>query len=381
MSDPVSSGSGNTGPALKSTRSLLLKWVLRLLVLMGIVWWAWEHWFSVPIISTDNAYSTAEVAAITPLVGGPVLAVHVLETGVVQQGDLIAEIDPSELEIAVRQAEAGLAMAERETAQLFAHTRVLEADVAATRAKLSQADADQANARAGLDKAERDYERRQRLYDNAAIGEEELNNAETALQQAQANLKLAEANRRVIDAAVVTARSSLESHNQLIEGLSPKTHPAVLAAQSLVDQARLNLQRTQLFAPFGGIVTQLNVEIGQLVEAGQRLMYLVPAEGIYVEANFKENQLAQVALGQRVEVVADLYGDQVIYQGRVSGIAGGTGAAFAAIPEQNATGNWIKVIRRLPVRIELDPKQVEAHPLRIGLSMQATVYIDEAASE
>ncbi|WP_434508532.1 HlyD family efflux transporter periplasmic adaptor subunit [Pseudomonas aeruginosa] len=150
-------------------------------------------------------------------------------------------------------------------------------------------------------------------------------------------------------------------------------NPAVLAAKARLDQARVNLERTVLRAPFDGVIAQRSVEIGQQVQTGVRLMTVVPIDRIYVDANFKEGQLQKVRPGQHVELTSDLYGSDVVYTGRVEGFAGGSGSAFAAIPAQNATGNWIKVVQRLPVRIWIDPEQLKQHPLRVGLSMEATV--------
>ncbi|MCF8999848.1 HlyD family efflux transporter periplasmic adaptor subunit, partial [Acinetobacter nectaris] len=169
------------------------------------------------------------------------------------------------------------------------------------------------------------------------------------------------------------AQSNLDANNALIKGLDQETTPDVLAAQAKVDQAQLNLERTVIKAPVDGVVTNRNVQIGQTVAVGSSLMLVVPVNKLYVDANFKENQLADVKPGQAVTLTSDLYGDDVVYHGKVVGFSGGTGAAFALIPAQNATGNWIKVVQRLPVRVALDPNELEKHPLRVGLSMTAKV--------
>lgn len=195
---------------------------------------------------------------------------------------------------------------------------------------------------------------------------DELTAAENRLRNATAALAAARAQRGA-------AEGSRAVNKALISGVSLETNPEVAAARAQLAQARLNLQRTVIRAPIDGVIAKRAVQVGQRVQVGAPLMTVVPVDQAYVNANFKEGQLARVQIGQPVELTSDLYGSSVKYRGRVAGLAGGTGSAFSLIPAQNATGNWIKVVQRLPVRIELDAAELRAHPLRVGLSMKATI--------
>jgi membrane fusion protein (multidrug efflux system) len=205
------------------------------------------------------------------------------------------------------------------------------------------------------------------------VSGDELTQARTAFQSAQAARALARAGVESAEATQAAATGELQASAAMVEGTNIGTAPEVLAARARLAQARLNLQRTVIRAPIDGIVTSRQVQIGQRVAAGAPIMTLVPVAAAYVDANFKEDQLAKVRPGQPVRLTSDFYGGDVVFHGRVVGFAGGTGAAFALIPAQNATGNWIKVVQRLPVRIALDPRELTQHPLRVGLSMTATV--------
>ncbi|EQB09850.1 hypothetical protein L288_05415, partial [Sphingobium quisquiliarum P25] len=174
------------------------------------------------------------------------------------------------------------------------------------------------------------------------------------------------------------AQGQLAANDALVRGLSAETDPAVLAAKAKVENARLDLQRTVIRAPIDGVVTRRQVQVGQRVAQGTPIMTIVPLHQVYVDANFKERQLRRVRIGMPAEVISDLYGGDVVYHGKVVGFSGGTGSSMALIPAQNATGNWIKVVQRLPVRIALDPKELAAHPLRVGLSMEAEIDLTGA---
>nr|WP_282183265.1 HlyD family efflux transporter periplasmic adaptor subunit [Niveispirillum sp. SYP-B3756] len=197
--------------------------------------------------------------------------------------------------------------------------------------------------------------------------------ARNAYSTATANLKVAQAENAQAEANQTSAMGSRDANRALIADVAPEANPEVLAARAARDQARVNLDRTVVRAPIDGIVSRRQVQVGQRVQAGATMMVVVPVQAAFVDANFKEGQLARVKPGQSVTMTSDLYGDDVEYHGRVVGFSGGTGAAFAVVPAQNATGNWIKVVQRLPVRIALDPKELAEHPLRVGLSMDATV--------
>jgi membrane fusion protein, multidrug efflux system len=237
--------------------------------------------------------------------------------------------------------------------------------------QLSARDADIARAKYDLDRAKTDLDRRQALSASGAVSGDELTNAKNRFAEAQSALAQAQASR----AAAVGAR---EANHVLIAGVSLDQNPEVAAARARLDAAQLMLDRTVLKAPVDGIVSKKQVEVGQQVAIGAPLMAVVPASEAYVDANFKEVQLTKVRPGQPVILTSDLYGSGVKFHGRVRGLSGGTGSAFSLIPAQNASGNWIKVVQRLPVRIDLNPKELAEHPLRVGLSMKAAVDISGA---
>jgi membrane fusion protein (multidrug efflux system) len=334
---------------------------------------AWLLFFAGRSVSTDNAYTNVEVAQITPLVSGPVRQVKVVDTQPVHAGDVLVVLDDTDTQIAVAQAEADLDRARRQVQQIMRNDINLSGQVDLHDAQVRSAESDVAKARATFEKATLDETRRRNLVDGGSVSAQEFSDAQTTLREATASLAQAEASVNVARAASSAAGGARQSNAALFSDSTVDTNPAVLAAAAHLRQARVNLERTVLRAPIDGIVTQRAVDIGQQVQAGTRLMTVVPINRIYVDANFKEVQLAKVVPGQRVRLTSDLYGDDVVYDGRVEGFEGGTGSALSIIPAQNATGNWIKVVQRLPVRVRLDPAQLEKHPLRVGLSMDVTV--------
>jgi membrane fusion protein, multidrug efflux system len=349
--------------------------------IIALIYGVWALLFAGDTVSTDNAYTAVEVTQVTPLVRGPVVSVEVIDSQVVCAGDVLVKLDETDDRIAVDQAEADLARARRRVRQLMANDVNLKglSDVRAQ--EIRSAKADRVRARANLDKALLDAKRRRNLIADGAVSEQELTNAETQLRDAHAAIEQAEARVRVAEAAKAAAEGARQANDALIADSTGDTNPEVQAAAARLKQARVNLARMVIRAPVAGVVTQRAVDVGQHVQPGTRLMSIVPIESIYVDANFKEGELRDVRLGQRVKLVSDLYGDAVVYEGRVQGFAGGTGSAFAAIPAQNATGNWIKVVQRLPVRVQLDPRQLAEHPLRVGLSMRVTVDLASPQTE
>jgi membrane fusion protein (multidrug efflux system) len=350
-----------TAPAAKASRRQMLTW-LAIVVVVGVVAFG-VFWLltSGKAVKTDNAYVGADVAQVTPLIAGPVAKVLVRETQVVRAGQPLIVLDDADAKIAVAQAQAALGQAERKVQALGASDTALSG-------QLSARDADIARARSDLDRARIDLDRRQALSASGAVSGDELTNANNKLSEAQAVLAQAQANR----AAAVGNR---EANRVLIAGVSLAQNPEVLAARSRLDAAQLMLDRTVLKAPADGVISKKQVEVGQQVAVGTPLMAIVPTTDAYVDANFKEVQLQKVRPGQPVTLTSDLYGKSVVFHGRVRGLSGGTGSAFSLIPAQNASGNWIKVVQRLPVRIDLDPKELASHPLRVGLSMKAAVDI------
>jgi len=363
---------------LQSKRRRLLLGFGAIAVVVALIYGVWTWVFAGRTVSTDNAYTDVEVAQVTPLVSGSVVRVQVIDSQVVRAGDVLVALDETDGRIAVDQAEAELARARRHVRQLMANDVNLKGLSDMRTQEIRSAQADLARARANLDKATLDEKRRRNLIKGGAVSEQELTNAETDLRDAHAALEQAEARLRVAKASYAAADGARQANDALIADSTVDTHPEVMAAAAKLRQARVDLARMVIRAPVAGVVTQRAVDVGQHVQAGMRLMSVVPIDSIYVDANFKEGQLRAVKTGQLVKLTSDLYGNDVVYDGYVQGLAGGTGSAFAAIPAQNATGNWIKVVQRLPVRIHLDPRQLAAHPLRVGLSMNVTVDLASA---
>lgn len=328
-------------------------------------------------VTTDNAYVGADVAQVTPLVGGPVREVLVQDTHPVRRGQILVRLDDTDARIALARAEAELAAAERRVRSLVANDGERSAQVSARSADAARASAQIAAARADFDRAAIDLSRRQDLAASGAISEEELSTARNANNTAAANLQAAQAMLAQASAQREAAVGSRSTNQALIGDGRIDTNPDVLAARAAVAQARLDLERMVIRAPIDGVVSRRQVQVGQRVQAGAMLMVIVPVRSAYVDANFKEVELTEVRPGQKVTLTSDLYGEDVEFHGRVVGFSGGTGAAFALVPAQNATGNWIKVVQRLPVRIALDPSELAGRPLRVGLSMTATVHTGE----
>ncbi|MCU4413649.1 HlyD family efflux transporter periplasmic adaptor subunit [Acinetobacter sp. WU_MDCI_Axc73] len=358
--------------AMKSKRKKLLGYFALIVIIAAILYAIWAVFFN-HSISTDNAYVGAENAQITSMVSGQVAKVLVSDTAQVKQGDILVEIDNRDATIALAQAKAELAKAKRQYQQSSANSSSLSSQVIVRDDEINSAKAQVAKAQADVDKAKQDYDRRASLAATGAISKEELTSAQSALQTAQANLNVAQAGLSQAESNRKAAMSNLAANDALIKGTDEDTLPDVLVAQAKVEEAQLDLDRTVIRAPVDGVVARRNIQIGQRVAPGTVMMSVVPISQLYVDANFKESQLAKVHVGQTATLTSDLYGDDVEYHGKVIGFSGGTGAAFALIPAQNATGNWIKVVQRLPVRIALDPKELADHPLRVGLSMEVKV--------
>lgn len=298
---------------------------------------------------TDDAYVNGNVVQITPQVTGTVIAVKADDTQTVKAGDPLVVLDPADSQVALQQAEANLAQTVRQVRGLFVNDDQYRAQVA-----LRQSD---------LSKAQDDLRRRLAVAQTGAVSQEEISHARDAVKAAQAS----------VDAA----QQQLASNRALTANTTIASHPNVMAAAAKVRDAYLANARNVLPAPVTGYVAKRSVQVGQRVSPGNPLMSVVPLNAVWVDANFKEVQLKHMRIGQPVEMTADIYGSSVTYHGKVVGFSAGTGSAFSLLPAQNATGNWIKVVQRLPARIELDPKDLDKHPLRIGLSMQVDVDIKD----
>jgi len=287
------------------------------------------YWYQVAskYIHTDNAYTAAEIAQVAPSVGGTVSEILVKDTQTVKAGDVLVKLDQTDAKIALD----------------------------ATKADIERANADLKRGESGFLKAETEYNkatielsRRQGLVESGAVSKDELTEVQSAEKLSKIGIESAKAQIEVAKAQISLAKARLE-------------------------QTQVDFNRTVIKAPIGGIVAKRQVQLGQRVQMGAPLLSIVPTSEMHVDANFKEGQLEKVRVGQKVTMYADIYGKSIIYNGVVEGFSGGTGAAFAIIPAQNATGNWIKVVQRLPIRIKLDAKELEANPLKVGLSMNVKI--------
>jgi membrane fusion protein (multidrug efflux system) len=358
-----------------SPRARLFTALAVVVIVAVVAWTIW--WLAVGQndVATDNAYVGADVGDITPLVSGPITQVLAVDTQPVKAGQPLVVIDPTDFQVALAQANAQLGQARRKVQGYFANEGALSGQVAARAADIARADAQIASAGSDLDRARTELGRRQRLAASGAVSGDDLTQAENQFHTAEAALASANAGRIQAVANRAAALGAKDVNSALIAGGPAETNPEVAAAQANVRVAQLNLSRTVLVAPFDGVVARRQAAVGQRAQVGQALMSVVPVAKVYVDANFKEEQLRKVRVGQPVILTADLYGGDVKFHGRVVGLAGGTGAAFALIPAQNATGNWIKVVQRLPVRVALDPTELARHPLRVGLSMKADIDV------
>ena len=324
-------------------------------------------------VSTDNAYVGGNVVQVTPQVAGTVVAIYADDTKLVEQGQPLVQLDRTDADADLKQTEAALGDAVRSVRELYANEIVARTTLAMRRADITHARADVDRAKADEARLAAEYERRKQLFAKGFISDENVQNAKSTLEAASAQRAAAESAVAQARAGLSQAQSQLESKQVLVDATDVEQHPRVLESAARVREAYLALARTTVVAPVTGYVAKRNVQLGQRVSSGSALMSIIPADQLWVDANFKESQLADVRIGQPVELTADLYGSRVVYKGKVVGLSSGTGAAFALLPPQNATGNWIKIVQRVPVRVALDPAELRAHPLRIGLSMQARV--------
>jgi membrane fusion protein (multidrug efflux system) len=300
--------------------------------------------------STDDAYVGGNVVQITPQISGTVIAIGADDTQFVKAGQALVRLDQADAKVALDQAEAQLARTVRDVRNLYATSAQLQAAVQVRESDFSAARSDLA--------------RRRQLGASGAVSGEELQHAIDAARAAEAGLDV--------------ARQQLAANRARVDGTTLENHPQVRDAAAAVRSAYLTFSRTELPAPVSGFVARRNVQLGQRVSPGTPLMAVVPLDQVWVDANFKEPQLERMRVGQPVKLTADLYGTHVVFHGSVAGFGAGTGAAFSLLPAQNATGNWIKIVQRVPVRIALDPREVASRPLQIGLSMKADVDVSSS---
>ncbi|CNJ13006.1 multidrug efflux MFS transporter periplasmic adaptor subunit EmrA [Yersinia vastinensis] len=335
----------------KQQRKRVLLLLTVIFIIVGVAYLI--YWFLVlrHHQETDNAYVSGNQVQIMSQVPGSVVSVNFENTDFVKSGDVLLALDPTDAEQTYEQAKTALANSVRQTHQLMINSKQYQANIALKKTELN--------------KAQSDLKRRVVLGSVDAIGREELQHARDAAEAAAASLDVAIA--------------QYNANQALVLNTPLEKQPAVEQAAAKLRDAWLALQRTKVVSPITGFVSRRSVQVGAEIANGAPLMAVIPANEMWIDANFKETQLANMRIGQPATVVTDFYGDDVVYQGTVVGLDMGTGSAFSLLPAQNATGNWIKVVQRLPVRIALEPKQLADHPLRIGLS--TTVRVDTANTE
>ena len=359
-----------TSPAAAHPNNIRKKALVTLasvVALSGAVWGVYEWRVASHYESTDNAYVQGNLIQITPQMGGTVIAILADDTDFVKAGQALVKLDPADAKVALDQAESNLAQVVRQVRTLYANNGNFDAQIRLRESEVVKAQTE-------IARATDDLNRRQGLAASGAVSKEELNHALTQLSNAKSALVAAQA-------AVTAAKQQLRSNQAMTEGVSIEAHPSVMTAAAKVREAWIATQRAELPAPVDGYVARRSVQLGQRVAAGTPMMAIVPLNQVWVDANFKEPQLRHIRMGQPVKLVADVYGNKVSYDGVVAGLGVGTGAAFALLPAQNATGNWIKVVQRVPVRVTLDAEQLTKNPLRIGLSMEAEIDVTQQSGK
>ncbi|CAN5119092.1 EmrA/EmrK family multidrug efflux transporter periplasmic adaptor subunit [soil metagenome] len=322
--------------------------ILGAVVLIGLIGWGvYTLMFAGAYEETDDAYVAGDVVAITAREAGTVLSLHADNTETVKAGQTLIELDPATADAAMAAAEADLARSVRGVRSNFS--------------KVDESQAEVVQAQAELSKAMADLTRRKGAAADGAVSGEEVSHAADAVATARAALALAQSR-------VAQSRSG-------VQGTTVETNPDVLASIAAFRRAAIAQSHMRLVAPVDGVIAQRNVQLGQQVAPGTPLMAVVPLQRVWIDANFRETQLQHVRVGQPVTITADMYGGDMVYHGKVIGLGAGSGNAFALLPPQNASGNWIKIAQRLPVRIALDPRELASNPLRIGLSAKATVDV------
>ena len=359
--------------AINERRNKLLIGFGGALALIALLVSAYWILYGSHFVSTDNAYAAVEIAQVTPSVSGTIAEVRVKDTQPVKRGDILVTINPTDAKLNLAQAEAELGRAIRRVKGYVANDYGLNAQVAARDAEEKRAAAQLDSAEADFARAGIDLKRREALIASGSVSGDELTRAQSAYASAKANLAAAKASASQAQANRSATQGSKEVNAALIAGVNEENNPEIALARAKRDQAAIDLERTVIRSPVDGVVAKRQVQLGQRVQAGTTLLSVVPIQEMHVDANFKEGQLEKVRIGQVATVTADIYGSAVSYHGVVEGFSAGSGAAFAAIPAQNATGNWIKVVQRLPIRIRLSAEELQANPLKAGLSMAVRI--------
>ncbi|SFW24559.1 MULTISPECIES: HlyD family efflux transporter periplasmic adaptor subunit [Pseudomonas] len=330
-------------------RKVMLVALALIVILAGLGVWGWHELYGRWSESTDDAYVNGNVVEITPLVTGTVVSIGADDGDLVREGQVLVQFDPNDAEVALQSAQANLARTVRQVRGLYSNVDGMRAQVNAQEAEVQ--------------KAQENYSRRKNLAAGGAISQEELSHARDDLTSAQN--------------ALANARQQLKTTSALVDDTVVSSHPDVQAAAAQLRQAFLTNARSTLIAPVTGYVAKRTVQLGQRVQPGTALMAVIPLDQLWIDANFKETQLRDMRIGQPVDIEADLYGSDVKYSGTIDSLGAGTGSAFALLPAQNATGNWIKIVQRVPVRIHVNAEELAKHPLRVGLSTQVSVNLHD----
>ncbi|WP_334598005.1 HlyD family efflux transporter periplasmic adaptor subunit [Pseudomonas alvandae] len=330
-------------------RKVMLLALALIVILAGVGVWAWHELYGRWNESTDDAYVNGNVVEITPQVTGTVVSIGADDGDLVREGQVLVQFDPNDAEVALQSAQANLARTVRQVRGLYSNVDGMKAQVHAQEAEVQ--------------KAQENYNRRKNLAAGGAISQEELSHARDDLTSAQN--------------ALANARQQLKTTSALVDDTVVSSHPDVQAAAAQLRQAYLSNARSTLIAPVTGYVAKRTVQLGQRVQPGTALMAVIPLDQLWIDANFKETQLRDMRIGQPVDIETDLYGSDVKYSGTVDSLGAGTGSAFALLPAQNATGNWIKIVQRVPVRIHINAEELTKHPLRVGLSTQVNVNLHD----
>ncbi|MCK9797636.1 HlyD family efflux transporter periplasmic adaptor subunit [Pseudomonas sp. MAFF 302030] len=328
-------------------RKVMLLGLALIVILGGVGVFAWHELYGRWNESTDDAYVNGNVVEITPLVTGTVVSIGADEGDLVHEGQVLINFDPNDAQVGLQSAEANLARTVRQVRGLYSNVDGMRAQVAAQKAEVQ--------------KARDNFNRRKNLAASGAISQEELSHARDDLTSAQN--------------ALANAQQQLNTTNALVDDTVVSSHPDVQAAAAQLRQAYLTNARSTLIAPVTGYVAKRTVQLGQRVQPGTALMAVIPLDQLWIDANFKETQLRDMRIGQPVDIEADIYGSDVKYSGTIDSLGAGTGSAFALLPAQNATGNWIKIVQRVPVRVHINAEELAKHPLRVGLSTQVSVNL------
>ena len=344
---PITENTPDTGNPGKRKFMLTLLAILVIVASLGV--WGWHHFYGRWNESTDDAYVNGNVVEITPLVTGTVVSIGADDGDLVHEGQVLINFDPNDAEVGLQSAQAKLARTVRQVRGLYSNVDGMKAQVNAQQAEVQ--------------KAQDNYNRRKNLAQGGAISQEELSHARDDLTSAQN--------------ALANAKQQLKTTSALVDDTVVSSHPDVMSAAADLRQAYLTNARSTLIAPVTGYVAKRTVQLGQRVQPGTALMAVIPLDQLWIDANFKETQLRDMRIGQPVDIESDIYGSDVKYSGTVDSLGAGTGSAFALLPAQNATGNWIKIVQRVPVRIHINAEELAKHPLRVGLSTNVEVNLHD----